>query len=1646
MTEANEISSSPAPMRAGGRATEAGMAFQAAVATWIAVHILVRMPVGGQFGINNQALPVNIRLETGEGLDDIEVSQSDGGSIKIQCKTKVNLSTASNSDLTKTVGQLVRWIADAKAGDGMPDLTSNVAVLAVRAESPRTLDHLKAGCHSFAYGGSWSETLRQRNQQERQALEAFKTIASSAWADHRNGVGPEDVDFIDLARIFRIARFNMDEGDADWREVSRLLGRHLYGDEAAGDAPLRDLKNIIRDLIGSGAPADRSGLLRALRLCGHNDTGAPGFELDVAKLREVTERELVRLKRHALLPIGAGLPITRESYAPLVAAMQSGSLLVVGEPGAGKTGALVHAASAIVDSGDTVVFLSVDRYSGVSIAADLASELGLRHSIVETLAAMPGDGRKILIIDALDAARTGFSEGVFASLIEAVHQQLADDWIVVASIRTFDLKNGRRFQQSFAGAPANERYVEPDLKTVRHFLVPRLSERDLAAVESVSPELGALLETAQPSLVDLLCNIFNLSLAAQLLADGRDPAMFSVISTQSGLIDAYENYRLNTTRLQQATKATVAEMVRRRRLTVRKVMIEHPGLDEVIQTGVLSETGDFVSFSHHVLFDHAAGHFYLEWDDPERLLSQLTGDAATAILLAPALRFAIEYLWRSDDHGERSKFWALVIGIFAENSVDPILGNVALRIAVENVEEVHDLDGLIKRFTTSSIDSGLVLLAERLARFAKMDIDSAQKVSLERASALARFAETLGAIGEQVLLYPVRILLQALFEHGDFANQDFLGVFGRASRALLELAWSDMPKGIAFSVSAIPFVGKSFASDPLASRVLLDRILREPHFSQYADREASSLADQILPITRVDPRFTVEIYAALYGQKIDDNGQTWIGGRLSRIMPLSSNRRQDYEHCHWELGTAMREVLDITPYYGTRALIDALIGKAASREYGGNREPDIVNLAGNTIEIRGDEIEFNAWDEQKYDDHAHDSDLLRNYVRFLRDCSVSSFVTSVEAASCDYATALVWARIFGVGCERVAEVGDNLWPLIERADFLENSGTMRDAIRFVAAAWPSRTRDEHVRFEIMALDETRFADEVDLERWHHILGRILALLPEEVLELEAMRSLRQKLDERGFLTENQPIYRTTSYWGNQDDVVRDDMRRAGVDIDSGSNQEVFKASEALHELFDRTPSESSASDLAALWRDSVELIAMIDVAFDLHGRVDHSAWGHISNAVERVASSQNYVPGEEGLPDVASMISVLERLSSSPYPERREDRNVAISWGNWDVRVYAADAWVALAPRFAEEYPVIVDQIEAALADPVSAVRLQVAQNLQVISAAAPERMWEMAERVATQESISEVLAFFLSYSMRRLIRINLERGEALLSTVKKRLDTDFAGDDERRGHHLFEILGSWVAQLFVWRGREFVKPWIEEWAADPVCYGDLLTAVLSALREAFFYRYAQESKAESAAISDRAQQALTIILDPSIRFSTEAHHKLVADTGELDKQAAIKKYRAAEDVIHHAMNQLYFGSGANEHDRESVGLPDAVAMACFLDDYAEILSLIATSHEPATLYHLIELYEYLIPANPVRVFEAIHSILLGRGKEEGYHFEHLAEVSLVRIVKRYLAEYRTIFEDENRRAKLVEIIQLFSDVGWTDALKLLYELPDLLR
>ncbi|NDK36927.1 hypothetical protein [Rhodovulum sulfidophilum] len=51
---------------------------------------------------------------------------------------------------------------------------------------------------------------------------------------------------------------------------------------------------------------------------------------------------------------------------------------------------------------------------------------------------------------------------------------------------------------------------------------------------------------------------------------------------------------------------------------------------------------------------------------------------------------------------------------------------------------------------------------------------------------------------------------------------------------------------------------------------------------------------------------------------------------------------------------------------------------------------------------------------------------------------------------------------------------------------IENSDTLRDAVRFVVAAWPSRAPEEKERFETMWLDDTRHPDEQRKKQWRRM--------------------------------------------------------------------------------------------------------------------------------------------------------------------------------------------------------------------------------------------------------------------------------------------------------------------------------------------------------------------------------------------------------------------------------------------------------------------------------------------------------------------------------------------------------------------------------
>ncbi|MEX8504900.1 hypothetical protein [Leptothrix ochracea] len=1624
------------------------MAFQAGVGLWFAAHLLARMPVGSRFGLDVTAYPVSLQLETGVSLDDIVVTLSNGGRIAVQCKTRPSLSASDASDLGKTIVQTVQFVAEAPTLTPAVDLQRSAAVMAVASDAPATLNGLDEVCRMFATGDNWPAVFARISQAQRDAMGILRGhVTRSRMA--MSLPPPTEPELAQLARLFHVERFAVAQGEADWREASNVLGSRLFGAEELGAAPLTSLLNIVRDLISSAAPTDRDGLLRLLRATGHEDTRSPQYDDDIAALRGKTRSEVARLHRHAALPIVGGVPIERVCMPALKAAAEAGSFLVVGEPGAGKTGVLVAFVQERLAANLATIFISVDDLAGIATDDALRVALNLQYHLIDVLAAWPGRNRGVLVIDALDASRGGYSEAVFANLIEAVQTMHGDRWSVVASIRTFDLKNGRRLRRAMAGMPPDAAYIEESTATdVRHFLIRALTDDETTEVGRREARIGKLLATAPTSVRNLLRNVFNLSLAAELLDGGTTAASIATVTTQSDLIDRYEDERLPTTDLQAAVARAVEVMVERRRLILRKMDVAHPALDGVLAAGVLVASGDRVGFAHHVLFDHAVGRYFLDWNDTSRLVTQMSGPEGLGLLLGPSLRFVIERIWRDDSVG-RPLSWGLIADLVATAGLDPVVSSAALRSTTERVEGPDDVASFCSMLAQPGQAGRMGPVLSKLVRFAGLSLAERGAISDALATAWANVAAAAAYTQQREYADGVRIILLTLFEKANFANSDFLASFGRAARGLLTLTWSGDPRVAGFSGNAIRFVAKSFGSDSAASRRLLQQILDEPRFSEHAHDEAPWLAEGVRHIVPHDPAFVTSVYAALFGRPAPSDGDSWMGGAVSRIMPLRSNRRQDYEHGRWNLQQALPAFLRAFPAEATRAVNAATIG-ISSDSRNADRPSHVVQSGAQSIRVTEDGLSFTDWRGSDDRSDIRGGAVLPTFVAFLKACQPEEFRQAVVAVQQeDVSSASVWARILGIAADRPEIADDLLWPIASVPEMGRIMDVARDCVTYLASAYATASVEQRTVLETLLVNRARSTDEGEVERTRYCAARLLSVLPDDLIVTPAFRDLKAQLEANGEITGNRPYMTVTTGWAESGDITESIVRSAGANVEEGPDRQVLDARQALDVLLKQTSESASADLLARLWDQVLATVTAIDgLAVPANEATLHAAWGNISNALERIAGAENYDPANMH-PTLAAFLGLLDRLAQSVYPEPQSntDRG-SMSWGNWDVRVYVASSFMDLARRFATSDVTLFIRLEAMLDDFEATVRHQVSGSLNRLWDVDRERMWALMTKVAQQETDRCAMGHFIHGPLSRVAAADAARAEPLLATLIKRFPLE-GGSDSNKERQLEQALGAVVTGLYVGQGRAAGLSHLRMWLQHVGNASHLLWSAVSTLREALFLKYKEDATDEDRTIQDRAHEVLELAVVAAANAMPTALLTYNASVeGSQERAASELEYRSAVRLLEHCVNQLYFGAGAfnKSNDQREVGLDSPASKRSFLLEYQTILVAIGQSGDPAATHHLVELYEFIADGDPAAVFDQIAALLVGPAAREGYHFESLGLDVVVRIVRRYLADHRDLFESSTRRITLIGVLNLFSDAGWPEALKLLYELPDLMR
>ena len=616
---------------AGGFATQRGINYQNRVAAFFAAASLSE----------NLALPglprspvQSVRCETGEPLADILLTFESDGIAFIEVKRTIQLNSTRMKPVLSQAIQQYLVSNQGTSGGRFPwrrilDPDRDRLMLLTSTESPENVTKHLSACLSRFGPEADPDILPAvpQNEQEMRAFGEFHTLTLEAWKELM-GVEPPLEMVVRFYALFRVGSLDVNPGEADEQHGQSFLANTILSKPRESSKAWSSLVITMGAASESRQSLSRRELRRALLDAGFDLVSSPSYLPDIHALCEYTRLTLDSLDHLATLSVhGRSVRIQRPVTSYLRGQATENSLVVVGEPGAGKSGVLHELGSVLTKDHQDVVFLAADR-----LEESLKTELGLQHDLADVLENWSGRDPGLLIIDALDAARGSKSLIVLQDLIRRVVGAKGSRWRIVASIRVFDLRYSQElrsiFRRPLDEAPPNN-FQDSSFWDLRHVQVPRFSALELKDIRAQAPEIDPVFESATPALGELLDIPFNLRLVAELLSSDLNDSELSAIETQVGLLRQYWAHRV----VKSASEGNPRELVlvdvlralvQKRRLTVSKLQLrdavatkEFSSLcsENVLVEQIANLHGRYIiGFSHHLLFDYAASVLILAAD------------------------------------------------------------------------------------------------------------------------------------------------------------------------------------------------------------------------------------------------------------------------------------------------------------------------------------------------------------------------------------------------------------------------------------------------------------------------------------------------------------------------------------------------------------------------------------------------------------------------------------------------------------------------------------------------------------------------------------------------------------------------------------------------------------------------------------------------------------------------------------------------------------------------------------------------------------------------------------------------------------------------------------------------------------------------
>ncbi len=1586
--------------------------------------ILAEADADPPFELPDDLTFASLHAETTKAVDDLTVNTSTKGEVLCQAKHTVTLETTSDSALGKTIAQFVRQFRGSTpkldpAKDRLVLVTASLSSAPIKIHLPAFLARLRT---SAAPQKEWTAG----NKGENQAAAVIRNHVIRTWRAEF-GKKPTAPEIISLLRLVHVQVLDVDRGGDHEREAKQLLRRSVLLTPADATKCWNTLLTEVGGYATVGQSADRSALLQALARAGIDVKAPRSFQRDIDRLKDLTASTLKGLEEYSRIEVGGHrITIQRPVANEFEAAVASGHLLVLGLPGAGKSGALYELARTLQKKSD-VVLLAVDQIAAASLGA-LRNELDLEHDLLTVLESWTGRGPGYVVIDALDAARSDGAVKTLQSLIRAILSS-GGRWHVVASVRKFDLRYNATLRGLFHGSPPSAAYADSEFLPVRHINIPALTPGELSQLQAQSPALGSLVSGASPALQELLNLPFNLRLLAELLDVGLTPAELEPVRTQIELLDRYWQERIHGHDDQGEARELVlrrvtSAMIARRSLRIAKTVAlgneaaSGPFLRALLRSHVLAEwttqsgasRSDFITFPHHLLFDYAGARLYVS-PEPDELVELLSKEPDLLIAIRPSLELHYQRLW----HHDQASFWDLTFRLVdsSVNEVGKLLGpSVAAIHAAQSAQTAPLLDALID---SARQEAGLGVLKHILATLLTQGT-----IDTPWIECLAAATESLGAAAA-FAIRPYLVFLSERVTQLSPANAGYLGIL---ARRMLAFALTDAGKYAWLATGGIVSVASTALTDVAASIGVLRGCIAPAHLTQYGYLTFPTLARQAGLLASADPAFVGDLYIASFAHHDESDEKTSMND--SQIFSMGSNRKQDYGMGLYQLAEYFPRFLDWAP----RIAIDAVLkitDRFVEAEHPSSDPP---------VPVRLDDIESSLlpdyssiWGRGVANHHDEPFRMLQAFQAYfekLDDATLIREIVKVIASS--RPPALVWRSLLSAGSRQPATVGRAIRSLAWDHSILTERDTTELAGTFLTTIFPILTPQERARVEgsILNIPQTVPPEKVAVANRYR--DRLFGCLDASLLVTPEGQAHAVALQAAG----GAPINRTEPRFefGAMPFTPEDFLRDRGVPVDDPEHQRIHALIKPLQAftiefLNDGPPAERVRATLPAIRALEAEMPAIQR----LHAELRQQAVATLLQAVDAVLRGKGDVWDSATIDFVKAILLryVTEPSPASDPESTRQAESANEDRGDRALRIEAAKGLMSLAGissgLAAELRPVVLKLV----GDPEDEIRFEFMNRLMFLFKTAPDLMWELLERLAGEEQKGSVLRVGVS-SMQRIAGVDAARIATLAEKIFVRLPADDGETEDARLGCSDIFAGLAIHQN---DARSFKM--LDVMIGEPTTYGRELRHIIFGLSG-----FLHDKKAE---VRTAAFALLGRILDTYIAAKNALDARFAAAPDQWQPSDR-ELYGEALKGIDEVATRIHLTSGAFSHGNAETPAPDGA----FFKQAMPLLKALASMAHPHTAHAVNETLAFFVPLDPAGVLLLIAQSVKASAANN-YQYDPLAEDLIVKTVERYLAEFRPLLRGRPEcHVALMEILDIFVRVGWPQAHQLTYRLGDIYR